>query len=73
MIRRTLYRDLDLDNLEAARLEVNLSRQEFARRVGVTPMTTYLWEKGVFRPRPEYLPKIYDVLNQAKSEADQVG
>lgn len=44
------------------RLDVGLSRAEFARRMGVSAATVYMWESGTTIPTTDKLPRYAVVL-----------
>ena len=52
------YADLTLLRLQALQKRHNVTRQQFADRVGVTKMTTGRWLSGARSPSLEWLGKI---------------
>ena len=56
--------------LRAARVNVGLSQEESANRIGISKKTLGSWENGITFPSAEYIPVIcdlyavpYDILN----------
>jgi len=48
-------------------VENNISVQEVALTVGVSRMTVYQWFSGRFQPRPAFVEKIKELLEQHRS------
>ena len=48
------------------REKLGISRDAFARKVGVTYKTVYLWEKGKTKPSTLALEKLEELEKQAK-------
>ena len=53
----------------AQRRRLGLSQPDFARLVGVSPMTIYNWESGKSRPRKEQLAALVALRGVGKREA----
>lgn len=58
-------------SVKAQRRRLNLSAQEFARLVGVSAQTIYLWESGRSRPRQSQLQSLAAVRGMGKRAAKQ--
>ncbi|MCO6455658.1 MAG: helix-turn-helix transcriptional regulator [Pirellulaceae bacterium] len=58
-------------SVKAQRRRLNLSAQEFARLVGVSAQTIYLWESGRTRPRQLQLEALAAVRSMGKRAAKQ--
>ena len=54
---------------KAQRERLGLSQQNYAKLVGVSPMTIYNWESGNSRPRKEQLAALVAVRGIGKREA----
>lgn len=55
----------------AHRQKLGLSASEYARLLGVSPLSIYKWEKGQVRPRPAQLQAIAQARALGKREARQ--
>lgn len=49
--------------MKAARVNVGLTQNEFAKKVGVGVKTVQNWESGASAPRADKMPEICEVLN----------
>ncbi len=56
-------------SVRAQRKRLNLSAQQFARLLGVSPQTVYLWEQGKSRPRRSQLAALVAVRSVGRREA----
>ena len=56
-------------SVRAQRQRLDLSREDYGKLVGVSPLTIYYWEIGKARPRQERLAALVAVLNLGKREA----
>ena len=56
-------------SVRAQRQRLGLSQQDYAKLVGVSPMTIYNWEAGKARPRDEQLAALVAVRGLGKREA----
>jgi len=56
-------------SVKAQRQRLGLSAADYARLVGVSPLTIYNWEKGKTRPRAEQLAALVAVRGIGKREA----
>jgi len=56
-------------SVKAQRDRLGLSAADYAKLVGVSPLTIYNWEKGKTRPRPEQLAALVSVRGIGKREA----
>ncbi|MGA2620780.1 MAG: helix-turn-helix domain-containing protein [Thermoguttaceae bacterium] len=56
-------------SVHAQRQRLGLSQQDYAKLVGVSPMTIYNWESGNSRPRSEQLAALVAVRKLGKREA----
>ena len=57
--------------LKSHRKRLGLSAADFAKLVGVTAQTIYLWENGETRPRAKQLAALVDVRGIGKREAQK--
>jgi len=51
-----------VDDPKALRRRKHLTQKELAARVGVSIRTIVQWEAGTTQPRPEYIPRLAEVL-----------
>ena len=56
-------------SVKAQRTRLRLSAADYARLVGVSPLTIYNWEHGKSRPRKEQLAQLVAVRGIGKREA----
>ena len=56
-------------SVKAQRTRLGLSAADYARLVGVSPLTIYNWEHGKSRPRKEQLAQLVAVRGIGKREA----
>jgi len=56
-------------SVRAQRERVGLSQQDYAKLLGVSPMTIYNWESGNSRPRKEQLAALVAVRGIGKRDA----
>jgi len=56
-------------SVKAQRERLGLSAADYAKLIGVSPLTIYNWEKGKTRPRQEQLAALVDVRGIGKREA----
>ncbi len=56
-------------SVRAQRKRLKLSAQQFARLLGVSPQTVYLWEQGKSRPRRSQLAALVAVRSIGRREA----
>lgn len=56
-------------SVKAQRTRLGLSAADYARLVGVSPLTIYNWEHGKSRPRKEQLAQLVTVRGIGKREA----
>ncbi len=56
-------------SVKAQRERLGLSAANYAKLIGVTPLTIYNWEQGKTRPRQEQLAALVAVRNIGKREA----
>jgi DNA-binding transcriptional regulator YiaG len=56
-------------SVKAQRTRLGLSAADYARLVGVSPLTIYNWEQGKSRPRQEQLAQLVAVRGIGKREA----
>ena len=56
-------------SVKAQRTRLGLSAADYARLVGVSPLTIYNWEHGKSRPRQEQLAQLVAVRGIGKREA----
>jgi len=56
-------------SVTAQRKRLGFSAADYAKLVGVSPLTVYNWEKGKTRPRPEQLAALVAVRGIGKREA----
>jgi len=56
-------------SVKAQRKRLGFSAADYAKLVGVSPLTIYNWEKGKTRPRPEQLAALVAVRGIGKREA----
>ena len=56
-------------SVRAQRRRLGLSAEDFARLVGVSPMTIYNWEQGKARPKNDRLAAFVALRNVGKREA----
>jgi len=56
-------------SVKAQRRRVGLSAADYAKLVGVSPLTIYNWEQGKSRPRKEQLASLVAVRGIGKREA----
>ena len=56
-------------SVKAQRTRLELSAADYARLVGVSPLTIYNWEHGKSRPRQEQLAQLVAVRGIGKREA----
>ena len=56
-------------SVKAQRTRLGLSATDYARLVGVSPLTIYNWEHGKSRPRQEQLAQLVAVRGIGKREA----
>ena len=56
-------------SVKAQRARLGLSAADYARLVGVSPLTIYNWEHGKSRPRQEQLAQLVAVRGIGKREA----
>lgn len=56
-------------SVKAQRMRLGLSAADYARLVGVSPLTIYNWEHGKSRPRQEQLAQLIAVRGIGKREA----
>jgi DNA-binding transcriptional regulator YiaG len=56
-------------SVKAQRRKLGLSAADYAKLVGVSPLTIYNWEHGKTRPRDEQLAALVAVRNIGKREA----
>lgn len=56
-------------SVRAQRKRLKLSAQQFARLLGVSPQTVYLWEQGKSRPRRSQLAALVAVRSLGRREA----
>jgi DNA-binding transcriptional regulator YiaG len=56
-------------SVKAQRTRLGLSAADYARLVGVSPLTVYNWEHGKSRPRKEQLAQLVAVRGIGKREA----
>lgn len=57
--------------LKSHRNKLGLSAADYAKLVGVSPKTIYLWEQGEVRPRAKQLAAVVDVRGIGKREAQR--
>jgi len=55
--------------LRSHRRRLGLSASEYGKLVGVTQLSIYNWERGVVRPRQEWLKVLASLRNLTKKEA----
>lgn len=55
--------------LKSHRERLGFSAADYAKLVGVSPKTIYLWEQGEVRPRPKQLAGLVEVRGIGKREA----
>jgi len=56
-------------SVKAQRDRLGLSAADYAKLVGVSPLTIYNWEKGKTRPRQEQLARLVAIRGIGKREA----
>nr|WP_253286634.1 helix-turn-helix transcriptional regulator [Virgibacillus sp. MSJ-26] len=56
------------NNVKLARVQVDLTQQELAEKVGITRQTVSLIEKGKYNPSLKLCLAICDVVNQSLDE-----
>jgi len=56
--------------LRSNRQRLGLSAADFAKLVGVTQLSIYNWERGVARPREEWLKVLASLRSLGKKEAE---
>ena len=56
-------------SVRAQRQRLKLSAEEYAKLVGVSPQTIYLWERGKSRPRKAQLAALVSVRSFGRREA----
>lgn len=59
--------------LRSHRRRLGLSAAAYARLVGVTPLSIYNWERGVARPRQEWMEALAALRQLTKKEAQARG
>ena len=55
--------------LQRNREKLDLSANEYAKLIGVSPLTIYGWEKGKSKPRAKHLPALAAIRGLGKREA----
>lgn len=55
--------------LRSHRKRLGLSAGDYSKLVGVTPLSIYNWERGVARPRPEWLKALASMRSLSKRDA----
>ena len=53
---------MEAEEITKRREELGLTKLDLAQKVGVTPNTVHLWEKGITTPKPENRKKLKEVL-----------
>lgn len=50
------------DTLKSLRITKGLTQKSLAEKLGVSPVTVFQWERGIYHPTPSIVPKLADVL-----------
>ena len=57
--------------LKSWRAEKDLTQIELAEKVGVTPITVHLWEKGEVKPRVDVAIKVCEILGCSVEDVEE--
>ncbi len=68
MEKKVADKQLDIDKLEQMRVNRGLTRKEFAKILGVSPITLSAWVTGKFVPSANSVYKIASALNVDRHE-----
>ncbi len=58
--------------IQSLRKRLGLSKRDFARLAGVTPLAVYQWENGVFKPKKEKREILVGLRKLGRREARQL-
>ena len=59
---------MERNDLRKRRKALGLSQMELAKLVGVSLLTTQIWERGVSKPKPENKEKLEQVLSEMEGK-----